>query len=96
MENRKCFLSLVEGYYEGDRMAVEDQEVPRRPDHLHDWIGSSWVLNETKANEAHNEPIYAQLEALDIKSIRAIREGDSARVAALEAQASELRASLAK
>ena len=43
-----------------------------------------------------NAPILAQLEALDAKSVRPLREGDSIRVAQLEQQAAELRAQLRK
>ena len=43
-----------------------------------------------------NAPIYAKLDELDRKSIRALREGDAARVAQIEAQASALRATLVK
>ena len=43
-----------------------------------------------------NAPIYAQLDAIDAKSIRALREGDASRVAAIEAQATALRATLVK
>lgn len=44
----------------------------------------------------HNTPILAELAAIDAKSIRALREGDLARIAALEAQAAALRAQLMK
>lgn len=44
----------------------------------------------------HNAPILAQLEVLDAKSIRPLREGDTVRVAAIEAQAAALRAQLMK
>jgi len=43
-----------------------------------------------------NAPILAQLEALDAKSIRPLREGDSVRVTALEQQAAALRLQLIK
>lgn len=41
-----------------------------------------------------NAPILAALVAIDAKSIRPLREGDTVRVAALEAQAVALRATL--
>lgn len=43
-----------------------------------------------------NEEIQARLNAIDAKSIRALREGDAARVADLEAQAAALRSQLVK
>lgn len=46
--------------------------------------------------EAHNAPILAELARIDAKSIRPLREGDTARVADLEAQAAALRAQLRK
>lgn len=45
---------------------------------------------------AHNAAILAALEVIDAKTIRPLREGDAARVAALEEQASQLRAQLIK
>lgn len=44
----------------------------------------------------HNAPILAALEALDIKSVRPLREGDAVRVAAIEQECSVLRAQLRK
>lgn len=38
--------------------------------------------------------IHAELQLIDMKSIRALREGDSARIAALETQAETLRVEL--
>ena len=43
-----------------------------------------------------NEEIQSRLDAIDAKSIRALREGDVARVADLEAQADALRSQLVK
>lgn len=42
----------------------------------------------------HNAPILVALAAIDSKSIRALREGDAVRTAALEAQAVALRLTL--
>jgi hypothetical protein len=58
---------------------------------------SAWRASiQRSAALAQNEIIYAQLNALDMKSIRALREGDSARVDQIEAQAASLRAALVK
>lgn len=43
-----------------------------------------------------NAPILASLEEIDRKSIRALREGNSVRIAELESQATELRLQLKK
>ena len=45
---------------------------------------------------AHNEPILEALALIDAKSIRPLREGDTERVATLEAQAAALRLQLRK
>lgn len=62
------------------------------------WVGAGGVpdpVGPPSADEI-NAPIYVQLDALDRKSIRALREGDAARVAQIEAQATALRATLVK
>jgi len=59
------------------------------------WDGQSFSPAPTDKN-AFNAPILAQLEVIDAKSIRPLREGDIARVAALEAQAAALRLQLMK
>ena len=45
-------------------------------------------------NKILNEPIYQQLEQLDLKSIRALRANDTQRLTELEAQAEILRGQL--
>lgn len=45
-------------------------------------------------NEVENQPIIAQLDSLDLKSIRAIRENNAAKVAQWDAEADILRAQL--
>ena len=39
----------------------------------------------------NNTPIYIELDRLDLKSIRAMREGDTVRMNSIEAEATELR-----
>ena len=46
--------------------------------------------------EVYNAPLLAELERIDLKSIRALREGDAARIADFEAQAAALRVQLRK
>jgi hypothetical protein len=59
-------------------------------------------INARKANKAiqdamrHNAEILAKLEQIDRKSIRALREGDSQRIHALESEAAALRLQLVK
>lgn len=66
-------------------------------------IGDSYLAGQlipaplsTISDAIHNAAILAQLEAIDAKSIRPLREGDMARVIALEAQAAALRLQLRK
>lgn len=51
---------------------------------------------QAAANASFNNDIKAQLVEIDAKSIRGLREGDTQRVADLEAQAVALRAQLIK
>lgn len=59
-----------------------------------------WAQVELTAAEiaaqtaAHNAPILAALQEIDLRTIRPLREGDSARVAMLDAEASALRLKL--
>jgi hypothetical protein len=52
------------------------------------------TLTRTLTNNEINANIRAQLSVVDIKSIRALREGDQVRIDDLEAQAATLRAQL--
>ncbi len=55
----------------------------------HDDFLSRQLINQTR------DAILADLAAIDMRSIRALREGNAARIAELEAQAVALRAELA-
>ena len=59
------------------------------------WDGQSFTPTPIDKT-AFNAPILLQLQEIDQKSIRAIREGDTTRIAAWEAQAAALRAQLQK
>jgi len=54
-------------------------------------LAPQFQLNKNKIN---NQPIYDQLEAIDMKSIRALRTNDTVRLAALEQEAVALRSQL--
>jgi hypothetical protein len=60
------------------------------------WTNDPMIITAytKQQNAIINKPIYDQLDALDLKSIRAIRSNDSIRIAELEAQAVALRAQL--
>jgi hypothetical protein len=47
-----------------------------------------------ESNKVTNAPIYSALDAIDTKSIRALRSGDTARLSQLENEAVALRAQL--
>ena len=55
----------------------------------------AWVVVDATPPKRTDQDIYAELTALDVKSIRALREGNTERIAAIEAQAVALRAELA-
>lgn len=59
------------------------------------WDGQSFSAAPVDV-AAHNAPILTALEVIDAKSIRPLREGDTARVTALEVQAAALRLQLKK
>jgi hypothetical protein len=52
------------------------------------------AAKQAQANEINNNAIKIQLAAIDARSIRALREGDQTRIAALEAEAATLRSQL--
>lgn len=39
------FINPAIGYYEGDRISLEDEEVQRRPSDNHTWNGSAWIAD---------------------------------------------------
>lgn len=53
-------------------------------------------LRQQKENTINNETIYNELEKIDLKSIRALRTGDTNRLESLEQDAIALRAQLIK
>lgn len=67
-------------------------------DDLNQWASDSDTIAAVtkKRNDEINLPILAQLDSIDIKSIRALRTNDTARLTTLEAQAATLRNQLLK
>lgn len=85
------------GFYLGGFDGVEPpegaMEVPEPPTHgAAQLVNGVWVLPK----DAINANIIAQLDRIDAKSIRALREGDQVRIDALEAEAAALRLQLIK
>ena len=62
------------------------------------WMADPAIIAAYTAqqNAIANAPIIAQLDAIDAKSIRALRTNDTVRLTGLENQAIELRAQLVK
>lgn len=58
-------------------------------------IAAQNLIDAENALKAQKALIQSQLDAIDLKSIRAIREGDTTRMAQWEAQAATLRTQLA-
>ena len=57
--------------------------------------GELTMVEEREISAAvHNSPILGRLQELDLKSIRALREGNTERLQELEAQAQSLREQL--
>jgi len=61
---------------------------------LNQWAIDVASLHTAQQKAITNAPIYEQLDSIDLKSIRAIRTNDTARIAQLESQAVALRAKL--
>lgn len=59
------------------------------------WRGDRWEIVEAQPPVRTRGDILAALAQIDVRSIRALREGDAARIASLEADAAALRAELA-
>ena len=79
--------------YEG--LKWENTEVPKpSKEDISGWeieFASKWEFEQNKRN---NQPIYDQLNKLDLNSIRALRTKDESRLADIEQQAEALRAQL--
>ena len=61
---------------------------------LAQWEQEVSALYTKKQNDILNAPILKQLDKIDMKSVRAIRTNDTAKMAALEAEAVALRGQL--
>jgi len=59
------------------------------------WRGGGWEIVEASPPARTRDEILQALAQIDVRSIRALREGDTARIDSLEAQAVALRAELA-
>lgn len=55
------------------------------------WRGDSWEVVEASPPPLSRDGILQALAQIDMRSIRALRDGDAARIASLEAEADALR-----
>lgn len=82
-----------------DGLIWENEEVPKpSKEDIANWMKDSDLLAKYKSPEVveSNSEILKQLEAIDLKSIRALRTNDTNRLQALEQQAVVLRNQLIK
>lgn len=78
-----------------DGLIWENKDIPKpSKEDLTKWARELEAEYALKQNKLANEPIYQQLDALDIKSIRALRTNDINRLAEIEQEAQALRAQL--
>jgi len=58
------------------------------------WRGDGWEIVEASPPARTRDEILQALAQIDVRSIRALREGDTVRIASLEAEAAALRGAL--
>lgn len=46
------YINKVIGYYEGDRISIEDEEVEKRPSPDHERINGAWVVSQASLQSA--------------------------------------------
>jgi len=68
------FINSRGQYYQGDRMAPQDLEVPERPSGLHIWDGTSWVYSEDLAATKTRERSLVELVDSDSGMVRALED----------------------
>lgn len=79
--------------YEG--LVWENTQIAKpTKEELDQWAKDVEQAYQFQQNKIANKSIYDQLDELDLKTIRALRENDSTRLASLEAQAATLRTQL--
>ncbi len=59
------------------------------------WRGDHWEIVDAQPTGRTRGDVLQDLAQIDVRSIRALREGDTARIASLETDAAALRAELA-
>lgn len=93
-----AFKLIVQDNGEGQYIAQWDNTLGEQPtqEQIDSWQQDSTVQQQYtfNQNKITNQSIYDQLDAIDAKSIRALRTNDTVRLTALETQAAALRAQL--
>jgi hypothetical protein len=95
-------ISVWDTQYDGtpwahpyDGLIWENIDIPKpSKEELAQWEIDVAPQHQFNLNKIANQPIYDQLDALDIKCIRPIRENDNVRLNELNAQAASLRSQL--
>lgn len=80
-----------------DGLVWENKDIPMpTKDEINQWMIDATILQQYtfSQNAITNKPVYTQLDEIDTKSIRPLRENDTARLATLASQAAALRAQL--
>lgn len=92
------FVADVRLQDDGDGVYIADwclEGVEKPTDEiLASWASEVQAKYEAEQRAIANKPIYDQLDALDVKSIRALRTNDTQRLAQIEQQAAALRKQL--
>lgn len=81
---------------EGRYIKVWDESLGDYPtqEYINSLVNDTYVIEHKK--KVINEEIYKKLDGVDLKSIRALRTGDTSRLESLEQEAIALRAQLVK
>lgn len=83
------------GGFQGAQPPSGSIEVPNAPEHAADtWVNGAWLKNPAREKNEFNAAIKKQIEALDIKRIRPLAEGDALFLDGLNKQIAALRAQL--
>ena len=107
--DRRCYTKVVgkqNTKINGNQVLIDqvetffDQIVPKRPSQNHIWNGVEWVLDEQKTKEAHNAQILSEIEKIECKNLRALRDAilrnDISYIQAQDNQITALRLQLIK
>ena len=72
-----------------------DGPIPFTPEEEAEWDAMEFAEKKQAISDARRKAILSELQSIDLRSVRPIREGNQPRIAELEMQAVALRAELA-